>query len=102
MICFRFALIFREFEPARHQALSLHTLADGVKHTWDTVKLGAGKGLAATLGGHIKGGLRRCYSYSGAASNMIDDRQYSPAYSCSIPIAGRSDERRVGNEGGSK
>src|SRR3546814_4748126 len=48
-ICFRFALIFREFEPARHQVLSLHTLADGVKHTWDTVKLGAGKGLAATL-----------------------------------------------------
>src|SRR3546814_299000 len=94
-ICFRFALIFREFEPARHQVLSLHTLAAGVKHTWDTVKLGAGKGLAATLGGHIKAGLRRCSSYSGDASNMLEDRQYSPASSCSIPIGGTRAEPRT-------
>src|SRR3546814_568953 len=75
--------------------LSLHTLAAGVKHTWDTVKLGAGKGLAATLGGHIKAGLRRCSSYSGDASNMLEDRQYSPASSCSIPIGGTRAEPRT-------
>src|SRR3546814_1800599 len=57
--------------------------------------LGAGKGLAATLGGHIKAGLRRCSSYSGDASNMLEDRQYSPASSCSIPIGGTRAEPRT-------
>src|SRR3546814_4190213 len=60
-----------------------------------SVKLGAGKGLAATLGGHIKAGLRRCSSYSGDASNMLEDRQYSPASSCSIPIGGTRAEPRT-------